>query len=847
MKKIILTICLFAAIVINAQKTYDFTVGNTAPWVKAGNSISADQSSEGLTLEFNAGNPRLDITAGADPYDASTLTHLIVTLENNSSEVGTMSGFFHENDGDNLADDGTQFLGFDTQVTSGLGTYIIDLTSANYNNDEADLGGVDDPNVIIGNDTDGIANMEYVGIRFRNSAGSVLTGTSAVNGNIIIKKIQIVAESSIEKLHYNFNTEGVSTWSNQTGTTVTDGSTTLDIALDGTTTSPRVQETFYMQDPANATYVHVFIESNTSGYNQIKFQYTKDTNPSNFKTSGAKSAAAGVVTYSLTNAEWVTTNSGVKKTIRLQFSATGALSAGTIKISRVLFNNSANINNWEGTNTNWSDSSNWSKGSLPTATEDVFVSTTSNNPIIEGTTGAEALNLSVESNATLAITSGGSLIVAGTSAGNVTYNLDVTDTGWHLVSSPVSGEGYDNDWVTANSVALGTNDNRGIATYQNGAEDTDTDGGGTDTATGNWVYMQADDSDTFGSGVGYSLKRTTGGTYAFTGTVPTTTLTPTITQSVNNWNLIGNSFPSYLDVGAFVTANTANLGGLFQAVYIWNGTAYVETTDSYLQPGQAFFVSSNVASGTASITEAMQSHRTGITFHKSSNTSIKLNITNGTSSRETKINYLDGKTKGIDPGFDIGMFNGVSSDLRIFTHLLDNNDGTAIARQALPNSNLESMVIPVGVQAKAGKQITFSAEALNVPDGIKVFLEDRETNTFTRLDEANTKYEITLTENLNGVGRFYIHTSAKSALSIDNANLETVRIHKLNNSTLRIAGLSQGKASVKLFNLLGKQVMHTSFEAATSKDLALPNLATGIYIVQLETEGGKLNKKIILE
>ena len=41
--------------------------------------------------------------------------------------------------------------------------------------------------------------------------------------------------------------------------------------------------------------------------------------------------------------------------------------------------------------------------------------------------------------------------------------------------------------------------------------------------------------------------------------------------------------------------------------------------------------------------------------------------------------------------------------------------------------------------------------------------------------------------------------------------------------------------------------MHTTFEAATSKDLTLPNLATGIYIIQLETETGKLNKKIILE
>ena len=62
---------------------------------------------------------------------------------------------------------------------------------------------------------------------------------------------------------------------------------------------------------------------------------------------------------------------------------------------------------------------------------------------------------------------------------------------------------------------------------------------------------------------------------------------------------------------------------------------------------------------------------------------------------------------------------------------------------------------------------------------IKVFLEDRNTNTFTRLDEANATYKVTLTEALDGVGRFYIHTT-QSALSIDNVALTGVSIFKTN-------------------------------------------------------------------
>ena len=156
------------------------------------------------------------------------------------------------------------------------------------------------------------------------------------------------------------------------------------------------------------------------------------------------------------------------------------------------------------------------------------------------------------------------------------------------------------------------------------------------------------------------------------------------------------------------------------------------------------------------------------------------------------------------------------------------------------------MVIPVGVKAVAGKEITFTAAALNLPAGFKVFLEDRVTSTFTRLDEANSNYKVTLTEALNGIGRFYLRATI-SALSDDSVALNSVSIIKSNNSTLKIAGLTQGKAAISLFNILGKQVMSSSFEANGVKEISLPKLATGVYVVQLTTEAGKLSKKIILE
>jgi hypothetical protein len=494
---------------------------------------------------------------------------------------------------------------------------------------------------------------------------------------------------------------------------------------------------------------------------------------------------------------------------------------------------------WDGsTNTDWNTGDNWSTGFVPSAAVTVTIGSTGNNPVISSSTGAETHDLTI-SGGSLTIQSGGSLISSGTTTGDITYNVSIPDANWHMVSSPVSGETYDDAWVTANSIASGSTNssNRGIAMYQNGTPD------GT---TGPWIYMQGGASGTFGTGTGYSMIATGATTYGFTGTYPTLPNSPTITQDVNNWNLVGNPATAYIDVAAYITANAANIEGAFQALYVYNGSTYTGLTSGYIHPGQAFFVSSNIASGTVSTTAAMLSHQTGVTFYKSGNTSINLSITDGNLSSNTSIEYMDNSSLGLDPGKDLGKFNGVNSSLNIYTNLIENNEGIAFEKQTIPSSAIETIEIPVGVKAMAGKEITISASSINLPEGINVFLEDRELNEFSNLNDAN--YKIVLDKELNGEGRFYLHTSSKSALTVDdNLVLSNISIYKANESTIRIVGLQQGKASFKLYNVLGKQIITSSFEANGVKDISLPNLSKGVYIVQLETASGNLNKKIVLE
>lgn len=499
---------------------------------------------------------------------------------------------------------------------------------------------------------------------------------------------------------------------------------------------------------------------------------------------------------------------------------------------------------WDGSSgTDWNTAANWSNG-IPTFGSNVTIPDLTNDPVIGGTTGAVANDINI-TNSVLSITSGGSLIVGGTSTGNFTYNVGIADTNWHLISAPVVGEQYGDTWNTANSINTNL-PNEAVSTYIN-----------TSDANGDWVYFQDGAGDTtFGTGTGYSMQRTGAGNYAFTGTMQTSDVNPAITANdiggagENRWNLIGNPFPSYVSINDFLglAANATALTDTHESVYVWNGSAYVALTTGYIHPGQGFFVNSNVASTSVAINENMLSHQTGITFYRNANTtpSIELMLSDGQDTRMTEIRYEDGKTTGLDPRFDIGTFTGTSNSFHIYSHLISDSNGVDFMRQTLPNTNHEDLIIPIGVNATSGTEISFTATALNIPNGLHVFIEDRDLGIYTQLDVSNAEYSVALSDDLNGIGRFYLHTNTQSALSTDSFDLNNISIYKTSNTNLRIAGLQNGNAALSIFDILGKQVLKTSFEANSINDIALPNFKTGVYIIRLSTENGTLNKKIVL-
>ncbi len=531
-------------------------------------------------------------------------------------------------------------------------------------------------------------------------------------------------------------------------------------------------------------------------------------------------------------------------------------------------------NTWTGaTDEYWHTATNWSTLNVPDNGNNVIKSNINdqiiinthadvNNITIQGTNNVYIKypgSLTVEGNfnsglgGTVNMDSGASLIIKGTDQlgdglGNFSVGISIPDNKWHLISSP-NISNYDDSWITDNSISQGNGNNRAIGIYDNSTD-----------ANGNWDYVQAGVSSTaFGLGQGYSIKTDAAEFLGFNGTFPDADVLKTMsignigTADENRWNLMGNPYPSYIKAGDLITLNNANLTDTHRFVYVWdnsfNGTGGYKpiTASEYIHPGQGFFVNAaNSNTDNFSITESLQSHQTGISFYRTTDPKIELKIEKEDKERVTEIRYEDNSTTGLDSGYDAGTFTGSSNSFNVYTHLVSNSNGIDFMIQSLPKDNYENMIIPIGVSAETNDEITFTIQTLNLPNNTNVYLEDKTLNNFARLDEENSEYNITLNQDLNGIGRFYLHTTS-NVLNIDSLSDKYISIYNIGDDSVRIVGLQSNNSIIKIYNILGKLVLQKQLQINGVTDVSIPKLPSGVYFIQLHTEKGKLNKKIILE
>lgn len=381
----------------------------------------------------------------------------------------------------------------------------------------------------------------------------------------------------------------------------------------------------------------------------------------------------------------------------------------------------------------------------------------------------------------------------------------------------------------------------------------------------------SDASNSITSGVGYRAGANGSNALAFSNAMSnlqTADLSRPLVFSTNsrNWNLVGNPYPTYLDMLSLLTAN-ATTGVLHEdsvALYAYGGTdsngmlwdtvtlADLETTNQYMAPGQGFFVRASATAGNFNFTTAMQTHTgsddfiSGRAAQEADQFRFKLRLENGQSHFNTRFFFLDNGTDGLDVGYDASLWRSLPPSFGVYSQLLEDTTGVPMAVQTLHPNRLADGIIPLGVEAAAGMQLRFGLDALVLPDNVSVVLHDMEAQTYTNLRQSD--YVVSLNNAASGIGRFYINLEQKT-LSNSAQAYSALKVYAAQQTNqLVVTGVLQDAVQLDMFDIAGRHIMAVALQPGMPKQyVPLAKLATGAFVVRLKGSAGERSFKVLIQ
>lgn len=482
---------------------------------------------------------------------------------------------------------------------------------------------------------------------------------------------------------------------------------------------------------------------------------------------------------------------------------------------------------WTGnTDSDWLDASNWSDG-FPCTGSVVTIPDATNYPIMDvngfcdGVTITDGA-LTVNEGATLdvtgdfAIESTGSFIDNGTLTvgGNTTVECNMTAGQWHGFSAPVTG-------LTSNDLYLGGTPDVWMMYYDQSA------------AVGDKWNDVTSLSQSLGDMNGWMIQvgGATAQQYSFNGNLRKSSSVD-VTATGDNFNFIGNPFPSAIDWDAVTVPS-----GINDAVYVWNngnwdtyisGTGTPGTFNGDIAMNQGFFVEAT-GNTTFNLTNDVCTH-SDVLFKNTNNSGqiVRLHLNSGDETDESVIRYIDGATVGFDGNFDARKMISFNENYPQIFSTANNN----MAINSLPLGYGEP--IAMDVTGENGVEMTISLTEAN--DFAEVYLKDEFTGAITDLKLS----DYTFNYNSDIENRFNVFFSITD---INENNDIAVNVFSYNHDIMvNLDG--QSIANVTVYNLLGQTITSV---VASGTQTVIPVNETGYYVVKVSNAEGIVSEKVFIK
>jgi hypothetical protein len=340
----------------------------------------------------------------------------------------------------------------------------------------------------------------------------------------------------------------------------------------------------------------------------------------------------------------------------------------------------------------------------------------------------------------------------------------------------------------------------------------------------------------------------------------------------DKWFLLGNPYPSAIDVDALWDANKDVLGALYfwthvapptkapgdntyryasndYAVYTASGGTVVGGTkafDGFIAAGQGFFVRPKTTEIHFNNDMRRGSSVNG-TFYKVANKSksiernrIWLNMVNNEGAfKQILVGYIEGATNNVDFNYDAPTISG-NSYLDFYS--LNETKKLTIQGRALPFENTD--LVPLGYKTTVAGDFTIG---IDHGDGFfakqEIYLEDKTTGKTINLRNENYTFS-TLVGTFTD--RFVLRYTGKTLGTDDLENLENSVLVSLKNKTISITCSKETIKDVTIFNV-GAQLVYSK-NKVNSSELQITNLHSSdqVLLVKVTLENGStVTKKVI--
>jgi hypothetical protein len=385
-------------------------------------------------------------------------------------------------------------------------------------------------------------------------------------------------------------------------------------------------------------------------------------------------------------------------------------------------------------------------------------------------------------------------------------------------------------------------------------------------------YLEASPINQFQDGKGYLIRMPnnhpvvpTVWTGEFIG-VPNTGLIPfTMFNGGDeaNINLIGNPYPSAINLGRFINGNNNNITGelwfwrktngedvtayVSYVDGVWSGPAYdLDLPDDELNVGQGFLVKARPAATVVNFTNSMRSVVNGTSYRTSNEVLTEdekhimwLKLIKDGQDSSIAIAYSTGATNGFDEAKDGRAINDGEME---FTSIVPGATGLAIQQRALPFVTTDEVPLRFKTTIAGTYTISLSGMTGLFLGDQNIYLKDLLTNvthdlkaqdyTFTSVAGTfDTRFKIVYENVTLGVG--------------DNFIPENGVIAFVDSKVLNVTSVNQTIEKVVVFDISGRKVVEQQKVNDTSTQLSLSGIARQILLVQITTDLGVFTKKVV--